>query len=240
MSEMGVNVAGDKVYPDLVFSLRNPPVSGPTGTVGVGLMTYFGSNDDRDNANQLHQHYVDTMTRFVHWLLNGGRKVRLYATDQEDQPTVRAVLADVRAQRMDNPDIEVEAVSTLQELMRRMATVDTVVGSRYHNVVCALKLSKPTVSVGYAAKHEVLMRDMDMGDFCEPARSVDLDRLIAKFGALERDRDTFIAILDEHNLEKIRLLDEQFAALSSVVAAPSHGPGAALTATLPFEEPVSP
>ena len=118
MHEMGVNVAADRVYPDLAFSLPNPPVSGLTGMVGVGVMAYYGGNDDRDEANRLHQHYMYTMTRFVHWLLDSGRKVRLYPGDQEDQPILRAVLDEVRAQRTDDPDIEVETVSTLEELMR--------------------------------------------------------------------------------------------------------------------------
>ena len=221
MREMGVDVAVDRVYPDLAFSLPNPPIAGPTGTVGVGVMAYHGSNDDRAEADQLHQHYVDTMIRFVHWLLDGGRKVRLYTTDQEDAPILRELLADVRAQREDDPDIEAEPVSTLPDLMRRLATVDTVVGSRYHNVLCALKLSKPTLSVGYAAKHDALMRDMGLGEFCEPARSVDLDRMIVKFEILERERDALISTLDERNAEKARLLEEQFLALSRVVAVSS-------------------
>jgi polysaccharide pyruvyl transferase WcaK-like protein len=222
MREMGVDVSADRVYPDLAFSLPNPPVTGLTGTVGVGLMAYRGNNDDRAEAQQLHRHYVDTMTRFVHWLLDSGRKVRLHTTDQEDQPILRALLADVRAHRTDDPDIEAEPVSTLPELMGRIAMVDTVVGSRYHNVLCALKLSKPTLSIGYAAKHEVLMRDMGLGDFSEPARSVDLDRLMTKFKTLERDRDTLVTTLNERNAEKSRLLDEQFAALSRLSAAPAH------------------
>jgi polysaccharide pyruvyl transferase WcaK-like protein len=222
MREMGVDVEADQIYPDLAFALPNPPRMDPTGTVGVGIMAYHGSNDDRSEADELHRHYVDTMTRFVHWLLNGGRRVRLYTTDQEDQPVLGALLADVRAQRTDDPDIDVELVSTLPELMRRLAAVDTVVGSRYHNVLCALKLSKPTLSIGYAAKHEVLMRDMGLGDFCESARSVNLERLITKFEILERERDVLIAALDERNAEKTRLLDEQFAALSRVISGTSH------------------
>jgi polysaccharide pyruvyl transferase WcaK-like protein len=222
MREMGVDIAADRVYPDLAFSLPNPPTAGPTGTVGVGVMAYHGSNDDRAEADQLHRHYVDTMTQFVHWLLDGGRKVRLYTTDQEDVPILRALLAAIRAQRTDDSDIAAEPVATLPELMGRLAMVDTVVGSRYHNVLCALKLSKPTLSVGYAAKHEVLIGDMGLGEFSEPARSVNLDRLIGKFETLERDRDALVAILDERNAEKARLLDEQFAALSRVIAAASH------------------
>jgi polysaccharide pyruvyl transferase WcaK-like protein len=89
-------------------------------------------------------------------------------------------------------------------------------------VLCALKLSKPTLSIGYATKHEVLMRDMGLGDFCEPARSIDLGRLITKFEAMERHRDVLISTLDQRNTEKARLLEEQFAALSRVVAEPSN------------------
>jgi hypothetical protein len=62
MREMGVDIAGDRVYLDLAFSLPNPPTAGPTGTVGVCVMAYHGSNDDRAEADQLHRHYVVTMT----------------------------------------------------------------------------------------------------------------------------------------------------------------------------------
>lgn len=222
MHEMGVDVRADHVYPDLAFALPNPPRMEPTGTVGVGVMAYRGSNDDRSEADELHRRYLDTMIEFVHWLLDGGRKVRLYMTDQEDQPILHELLTDVRAQRADDSDINAERVSTLPGLMHRMAAVDTVVGSRYHNVLCALKLSKPTLSVGYAAKHEVLMQDMGLGDFCEPARSVNLDRLIAKFENLERDRESLIARLDERNAVKTQLLEEQFAALSRVMVPTLH------------------
>jgi hypothetical protein len=53
-------------------------------------------------------------------------------------------------------------------------------------------------------------------------RSVNLDHLIGKFETLERDRDALVAILNERNAEKARLLDEQFVALSRVIAAASH------------------
>jgi polysaccharide pyruvyl transferase WcaK-like protein len=159
------------------------------------------------------------MTRFVHWLLDRGRRVRLYTTDQEDQPILRALLADVQAQRTGDPDIEVEPVSTLSELMLRLAAVDTVVGSRYHNVLCALKWSKPTLAIGYAAKHDVLMRGMGLGDFCEPARSVDLNRLIAKFEILERDREGLGQHPGRAKCRKTQQLDAQFAALSRLLAA---------------------
>ena len=110
---MGVDVTSDRVYPDLAFSLPNPPVSGSTGMVGVGVMAYRGTNDDRAEADQLHRHYIATMTQFVHWLLDNGRAVRFYTTDQEDQPILEALMTDVRAQRTDDPAMEAKPMSTL-------------------------------------------------------------------------------------------------------------------------------
>jgi polysaccharide pyruvyl transferase WcaK-like protein len=229
MREMGVDVTADRVYPDLAFSLPNPPVDELTGMVGVGVMAYRGTNDERAESDELHRHYIDTMTKFVHWLLDRGRTVRLYTTDKEDLPILEALIADARATRTEDPAIAAEPMSTLPELMGRMAKVDTVVGSRYHNVLCALKLSKPTIAVGYATKHDVLMRDMGLGDFSEPARSVDLDRLITKFEAVERNRAALVATLDRHNAERSQLLEGQFAALSRLIAAkPSWARKAAL------------
>ena len=69
--------------------------------------------------------------------------------------------------------------------MREMAPVGTVVAIRYHNVICALKLCKPTISIGYATKHDLLMADMGLSEFCQFANTLDVDRLIEQFTELE-------------------------------------------------------
>ena len=61
-----------------------------------------------------------------------------------------------------------DAVTSLDVLMREMAKVGTVVAIRYHNVLCALMLGKPTVSLSYASKHDFLMADMGLPEFCLP------------------------------------------------------------------------
>jgi polysaccharide pyruvyl transferase WcaK-like protein len=69
------------------------------------------------------------------------------------------VIAHLRAHRpqLGPSQIVGGPVSSIDELMRQIASVDTVVASRFHNVLCAFKLAKPTLSVGYAAKFGVLM-----------------------------------------------------------------------------------
>ena len=48
---------GDAVYPDLAFALPTPrDVPVVVGMVGVGVMDYHGSNDDRRQAGHEHTH----------------------------------------------------------------------------------------------------------------------------------------------------------------------------------------
>ena len=220
MQEMGVDVTADEVYPDLAFGLPVPPATPPaTGTVGIGVIAYHGGNDDRGRAVEIHRAYVDTMKHFVRRLVDGGRQVRLFTGDQSDESVVTEILSDLRTYRpkLDSSHVVAEPASTLQDLMRQMAAVDTVVATRYHNVLCALKLSKPTLSIGYATKNDVLMAGMGLGEFCQSARSVDLDRLIEQFSRLESRREQLVDTMAERSRANVRRLEQQFAVLSAVV-----------------------
>ena len=132
---------------------------------------------------------------------------------------MREVIAELHALRpgLDPSQVIAEPVSSLDELMQRLASVDTVVATRYHNVLCALKLAKPTLSVGYAAKSDVLMAEMGLAEFCQSARSLHLDRLIRQFTELESRSGQLRQTLMERSAEKARVLDHQFAMLSAVL-----------------------
>ena len=220
MRDMGVDVTADEVYPDLAFALPVPAgTSTSVGAVGVGVMAYHGGNDDRRHAGDIHRAYVDTMKRFVRWLVDGGRQVRLFTGDKVDESVVADILADLRAHRpdLDRSRVVAEPASDLQDLMRQMATVDTVVATRYHNVLCALKLSKPTLSLGYATKNDVLMARMGLAEFCQPARSIDFERFTEQFQTLESRREQLVETMEERNRANVARLDHQFTALSATL-----------------------
>jgi polysaccharide pyruvyl transferase WcaK-like protein len=220
MRGMGLDTSGDAIYPDLVFSLPTPPgePSAP-GTVGVGVMDYSGGNDDRGRADQIRATYVETVKRFVLWLVENGRPVRLFTGDVHDERIVQEILAEVRAHwpEIDPPQLIAQPVASVDELMRQMASVDTVVATRYHNVICAVKMAKPTVSLGYAAKFDALMADMGLAGFSQPARSLDLGRLIEQFTEVERRAPQLRQTMKDRNAVNARLLAEQFASLSAIL-----------------------
>ena len=70
--------------------------------------------------------------------------------------------------------------ASLAELMTEMASAEAVVASRFHNVVCALRLAKPTVSVAYAPKNDDLMEQFGLGAFCQSIDTLDVDALISQ------------------------------------------------------------
>jgi polysaccharide pyruvyl transferase WcaK-like protein len=221
MRQRGIDTSSDPVYPDLVFGVPAPPYQpGDPQLVGVGVMAYYGGNDDRKQAAQIHSHYVETMTRFTRWLVDNGYRVRLFGGDNKfDGEIAVKIQANLRQYR---PDIEpsrvtVTSVSTYPELIREMAPVGLVVATRYHNVMCALKLCKPTISLGYSRKFISLMADMGLAEFHQFADSLDVDRLIEQFKELESRHAQLQQKMADRNAANVRGLEEQFAALSALL-----------------------
>ncbi|MFE0136510.1 polysaccharide pyruvyl transferase family protein [Streptomyces sp. NPDC059037] len=220
MREMGVDTTHDEVYPDLAFALPTPPTSVPAGPPGgpvcVGVMDFHGGNDDRARAAEIHRSYLDGTTRFVRTLVEEGRPVRLLTGDACDAPVVAAILDAV-----DSPLVTAAEVTSLADLMKETAAADTVVATRYHNLICALKAGTPTLALSYAAKSDALMDRMGLGAYCHPAREVDTDRLLEQFRALEKRSAEVRRTLAERNAVAARQLKDQFAELTAALF-PAH------------------
>jgi len=221
MRQRGIDTSGDSVYPDLVYGVPTPPYDpGDPQIVGVGVMAYHGGNDDRKQADQIHSSYVEKMTRFTRWLVDSGHKVRLLGGDNKfDGDVAEQIAADVRRYR---PDLEpswvsTESASSYVELIGQMAPCGIVVATRYHNVMCALKLCKPTISLGYSRKFISLMADMGLSEFNQFAYSLDVDRLIEQFKEIESRHAELQQQMAERNAANRRSLDQQFAILSSLL-----------------------
>ena len=99
--------------------------------------------------------------------------------------------------------------------MRVLQPVSSVVAIRYHNILCALKLSKPTISIGYSPKHDVLMAEMGLAEFCQSVSTLDISELTKLFTELESHSVELRQEMLERNAAKARLLDGQCAELSA-------------------------
>jgi len=210
------------VYPDLAFAIPMP--QGPPGDlriVGVGLMDFHGSNDERGQASEIHEAYFENVKRFVIWLVDSGRTVRLFVGDTKgsDRAVVDRMLAELRADRPAMSAAQVSAVEawTFADVATAMAPVGTVVATRFHNIICALRLCKPTISIGYAAKHDAVMADVGMAEFRQDARALDADQLAAQFAELEKRAPELRMEIAERNAVLAGQLATQFAELSTIL-----------------------
>ena len=73
--------------------------------------------------------------------------------------------------------VRVSPAASLDAIMREMAGADLVVATRFHHLVCSLKMLRPTVSIGYAAKSEHLMARFGLGDYALVIEELDPSEL---------------------------------------------------------------
>jgi polysaccharide pyruvyl transferase WcaK-like protein len=223
MRSQGLDTTGDDVYPDLVFSAPlAPPAAVDPDLVGIGVMAYSGTNEDRGaGRDEIYAAYTTAMTEFATWLIDKGRSVRVFVGDEVDQVTVDKIVADARRQRpdVDPARITGDPVKTAPELLRVMEPAATVVATRFHNVLFSLKFCKPTISVGYSPKNDSLMLDMGLSEYCQYARSIDVELLKTQFTKAENHRAEIAEDLRRRNAERSRSANEQFARLSRLLLA---------------------
>jgi polysaccharide pyruvyl transferase WcaK-like protein len=197
MESIGLAAArDDPVYPDIAFRLPAPGPIRPHGedgrplTIGVGVMTYCGWRNDLGRGAGTYATYLAKMTDFVGWLLDRGRIVRLLMGDEADRRAIDDLLRALRASRPDLADGSVlfTPAGTLHDVMRQMAGTDIVVATRYHNVICALRVGVPTISIGYADKNDALLARMGLADYCQAIERLDVARLKEQATRLIADR----------------------------------------------------
>lgn len=221
MQQRGLDVSRDRVYTDMVFDLPSPPDDpGNPNHVAVGIMSYYGTNDDRRWADDLHVAYIEKMNRLVLWLLDNGRKVTLITGDSiNDEDMAQQLICNIRSSRPElDPELLMADRSTsMQALMQAIQPVGMVIAIRYHNLIAALKLSKPSISIGYSHKHDVLMADVGLSDFCQSANSLDIDHLIEQFTELERRSSELRRTIKERTDAYVDLVQQQFKELSEVL-----------------------
>ncbi len=176
------------VLADLAFAIGHEDSgSHRPGTVAVGVMTYFGPDDDTSKGREVHLRYVTEMSQFIEALLRSGRQVRLMPGDTVDLLTADALIARLEDNMPDLPldRLSVTGVRGLEGLVQEMAACDAVVASRYHNVVSGLIAGRPTVSVGYGPKNAEVMRSVGLGAYCQDLVSMDHTHLLHQLEQVE-------------------------------------------------------
>jgi polysaccharide pyruvyl transferase WcaK-like protein len=229
MAEIGASAVDNPVTPDLVFALPCPAKSSASlahTTVGLGVMSYYGWANDPAGGEGIFRTYVDRMSTIACRLLDDGQSVRVLIGEQCDARAVDALLETVRRRRDGNAETDrliVEPIGSMRDLLTQIGSTDAVIGTRYHNVIGALMMKRPVISLGYAAKFVDVMTSMGLGRFCHDAEAIAPDAVLDDIAELLGNWDAFSADVVARNQQYAEDLERQFAGLiDPVLAAPSR------------------
>ena len=187
MRSLGVAPESDSVVPDIVFALpcpsstRPPLAAGHEIVVGVGVMAYYGWDNDEHEGHDIFRTYVRELALLVHGLLERDRRVRLLVGQDSDVVAVEAVLEELRNYRSLPRDSELSftPATSMEQLLSQIADTDAVIATRFHNVVGALMTGRPAISIGYAEKNAELLERVGLGRYSHDVENFSAEAVLA-------------------------------------------------------------
>lgn len=232
MKSVGVDTIKDYRYPDIAFSLPSPPSSpnesgqpparqpcagrGATGsykplTIGVGIMKYRGWQSDDPRADKIYADYIAKMSHVLTRLLADGHRICLFMGDVTDELARDDILTALAGaiSTADRARLEVHSVASLHDVMAIVGRVNVTIVSRYHNLVCSLKLARPSISLGYAQKNDDLMQAFGQQAYCRHIETFDTEELLVLVRQLIAKRIDVTEIIDLFNARVQLLLADQ-------------------------------
>jgi polysaccharide pyruvyl transferase WcaK-like protein len=220
----------DAVAPDLAFAhpactLANPEL----GRIVVGVMAYYGKRDDPVRGAHVRRSYIATMAEALAQLAKAGDQVVMVGGDRVDIDVAREIRAAILSAypALTDDAVLIHDFETFTELTEEMMRAEVVIASRFHNLICALRLARPTVSVGYAAKNRYLMEALDVDGFSQEIMQLDADQLVAQVRAARENSEAVTALIRRGSVkwaEEVRCLMERVATETFGLPAP-QSPG---------------
>jgi polysaccharide pyruvyl transferase WcaK-like protein len=155
---------------------------------------------------------LEQLVLFVQWLLARDYDIRLLIGELSDRAVVaefKALLKD-RLPAYDEGRIIDGAVGSVEDLLTQLAETDAVVATRFHNILLAMVLNKPVISISFHQKCTSLMQDMGLQDYCQDIKQLSAEKLIKQFCQLTKNADSLKQMISEKVADRRDALDEQY------------------------------
>jgi polysaccharide pyruvyl transferase WcaK-like protein len=218
LESIGFVPTNDQVYPDLVFSFPQNVIPHENNSnktkcvVGLGLMEYAGRYSVANPSSTTYRNYLENLVIFASWLLSRGYDVRLLIGDSCDRAVVEEFrgLLNEQLSVHDSGRIIDEPAASVEQLLSQLASTDMVVATRFHNVLLALLLHKPVMSISFHHKCVSLMSQMGLSEYCQDINDLKADRLIEQFCHLEKNAGSLGPMIRQKVEACRKALDEQY------------------------------
>lgn len=180
--------------PDLAHGLNLNPVSTRhepgARTVVVNPLPYYDPRFWAENDPEIYAGYVALLAEFAASLQGRGYRVRFVATQLRADPPVIADIMRRLAPREGQAgagDRTDPPVGSFEDLLAVLGEADVVVATRFHGVVLAQMLGKPTIGIAYRRSTSDLLEDVGQGAYAVDITRITLNGLLERFDALEGD-----------------------------------------------------
>jgi polysaccharide pyruvyl transferase WcaK-like protein len=107
-------------------------------------------------------------------------------------------------------------MTSAEELLLELVTTDLVVATRFHNVLLALLLGKPVISISFHQKCASLMEEMGLSEYSLDIEHLRADELIERFQKMKDNAETLKAIIEKRSEEMRQSLEGQFESIFAV------------------------
>ena len=218
LKSIGFRTDGDRVYPDLVFSLPEITIPndhekrGDRSIVGLGVMKYAGKYSIERPTNRIYREYFNNLVAFAGWLLEHGYDIRLLIGDPKDWSVAKRLKSQLKAAfaTYDEERILDQPPLSVGELLSQIAETDLVVATRFHNVLLSLVCGKPVIAISFHHKCASLMRDVGLAEYCHDINHMNAGRLIEQFQRLEKNAEKLKPVIRQRIEQSRKALDEQY------------------------------
>jgi polysaccharide pyruvyl transferase WcaK-like protein len=188
--------APEAIAPDLAFAHPAPALARPEpGRLVVGVMAYYGQGDDPVRGVGVRRRYVAKLADALATVAEAGVRVVLVGGDRVDAAVASDVRGAVLSAFPSLPDdaVRVRNCATFSELTEEMMRAEVVIASRFHNLISALRLARPTISIGYAGKNRHLMDGLRVEGYCQDLKQLDARQLVAQIQAARENSEALTA-----------------------------------------------
>jgi polysaccharide pyruvyl transferase WcaK-like protein len=212
------------VVPDLAFSLPSQASEerirrGPTVHVGVSPIAFCHPDLWPTKSQPQFDRYVGELANFVGRILQDGASVSLFSSCPPDDQVFShleerldsSLAAAVRVR------LTRSSVTTLEDLLGVLRSVDLVVASRLHGLMLSFLCGKPALALSYDRKVTCLMEDMGQTSYCLDIQSFDSEDLFKSFCMLRANRDIVAPAVMATCSQYKAALQQQFRAISQLL-----------------------
>jgi polysaccharide pyruvyl transferase WcaK-like protein len=226
MKSIGFDVSRDPLSADLAFGLPAAAESGrdnpDTVCVGVGIMAYSGWKKADEDGEAIYRTYLDKIAEFISWLQERGLNVRLLTGDIVDRRAVADIMNMFPQNEAHSGSMHIvaEEMTSLHDVMAQIAHTDIVVATRYHNVICALRMGRPVISLAYSTKNDALLNATGLEEYCHYVETFDVDVLKSQVEKMLAERARLVLEVKKGVAAFQTQLAEQEAYIHSILVDP--------------------